>query len=343
MTEPGLVLTTYFGETARCGRHLLSDTLGDLYETHGVQAAILLRAVEGFGGKHRLHTDRFVDIALDLPLISIAIDTTAKIQSVLPEVREQLAGGLLTVERTSLLTDGPDAARGREFPHDEVKLTLVLGRRQQAGGQLAFARAVEVLHQQEASGATVLFGLDGMTHGRRARGRFFSANADVPVIVISIGGRQQIERAFELLSDELDGPLATLERVQTCKRDGILLARPTPVPATEEGVASWQKFTVFAASGARHENHPLGSELIRRLHQSGASGATLARGVWGFSGDHPPHGDRVMTIRRDTPIVATVLCPSETFEQTWPVIDDLTDDHGLVSSETVTVVHPTAV
>ena len=48
--------------------------LVDLYEHHGVKAAVLLRAVEGFGIKHQLHTQRILTLSEDLPLVSVAVD-----------------------------------------------------------------------------------------------------------------------------------------------------------------------------------------------------------------------------------------------------------------------------
>ena len=47
---------------------------------------------------------------------------------------------------------------------------------------------------------------------------------------------------------------------------------------------------------------PLHLEIIRRLRASDAAGATSLRGVWGFHGDQPPHGDKLLQIRRHVPV-----------------------------------------
>jgi hypothetical protein len=44
-------------------------------------------------------------------------------------------------------------------------------------------------------------------------------------------------------------------------------------------------------------------EIIRRLCASRAAGATSLRGIWGFHGDHAPHGDRPLRLRRGVPVV----------------------------------------
>ena len=48
---------------------------------------------------------------------------------------------------------------------------------------------------------------------------------------------------------------------------------------------------VYASEQSRHDERPLYSELVRRLRGAGAAGATTLRGIWGYHGDHAPHGD----------------------------------------------------
>ena len=69
--------------------------------------------------------------------------------------------------------------------------------------------------------------------------------------------------------------------------------RGTSPKQDDAGLGVWQKLMVYAGEQARHGGRPLSSELVRRLREEGASGATSVRGIWGFSGDNPPHGDRL--------------------------------------------------
>ena len=74
-------LTVYFGERDRFNGHLTSDVLLDLFERHEVQAAVLVRATEGFGIKHQLHTQRMLTLSEDLPLVAVAVDTRVEDRS----------------------------------------------------------------------------------------------------------------------------------------------------------------------------------------------------------------------------------------------------------------------
>jgi PII-like signaling protein len=340
MTSDCLKLTVYFGERDRLNGNLTSDVLLDLYQRDGLAAAILVRGTEGFGSKHRLHTQRMLTLSEDLPLVSVAVDSRERIEALLPELRAVLPGGLVTLERARITT-GIDA--DAPLPSDlreAAKLTLYLGRRERAEGRPAHLWAVDALHRHGVAGATVVMGVDGMVHGSRRRARFFSPNADVPMMVISVGSGAAIARALGELARGLERPLLTLERIRVCKRDGATLAEPTHLPETDpSGLGVWQKLMVYSGEHARHGGHPLSIALIHRLRLEGAAGATAVRGIWGYSGDHAPHGDRLLAVRRRVPLVVSLVDRPESMRRWWRVVDELTAETGLVTSEMVPAFH----
>ena len=60
------------------------------------------------------------------------------------------------------------------------------------------------------------------------------------------------------------------------------------------------------------------------------------RGVWGFHGDHAPHGDRLLALRRHVPVMTIAIeAPRSAPSARSTVIDELTREHGLVTSEMV--------
>jgi PII-like signaling protein len=315
-----LKLTTYFGERDRVGGRFLADALLDLYARHDVATSVLLRGAEGFGLKHHLHTDRQLSLSEDLPLVSIAVDSRERIETLLSDVAAMRRHGLVTLERARLLR-GETAP----VPDEETKLTLYLGRGARVGGRPAHEAACELLRQSGVAGASVLLGVDGTVHGRRERARFFAGNAGVPLIVVAVGSGAAIAAALP----ELPAPLATLERVRVCKRDGALVARPHELPETDEhGMPVWQKLTVYTGQ-------PSQGELVRRLRGAGVRGATVLRGIWGFHGAHAPHGDRLLQLRRRVPVVTVVVDRPERIARAFEVIDGFTGERGLVTSEKV--------
>jgi len=207
----------------------------------------------------------------------------------------------------------------------------------------AFIAVCDLLHRRGIAGATTLLGVDGTTHGRRERARFFGRNADVPMMVIAVGSGQQIAGVLPELGGLLRRPLITLERVRVCKRDGELLENPHPLPGSDEhGMALWQKLMIYNSEAALHDGQPIHRAITRQLRRSGASGSTTLRGIWGFHGDHAPHGDRTLQLGRHVPTLTIVIDTPERIAKSFAIVDQLTNERGLVTSEMVPAMRATA-
>ncbi|HTU78578.1 MAG TPA: DUF190 domain-containing protein [Solirubrobacteraceae bacterium] len=336
MNEDCLKLTTYFGERDRTQDGLLGDELLDIYGGNRLQTSILLRGAEGFGRLHHLHTDRLLSLSEDLPVVSIAVDRRERIESMLELILQVKRKGLITLERARLLSGEIGAVQLPEQLGEATKLTVYVGRQEKVYRMAGFAAVTDLLYRRGISGASVLLGVDGTSRGRRARAKFFARNAEVPTMVIAVGPGEKIAQVLPELGGLLQDPLMTLERVRVCKRDGELLAAPHELPGTDEhGLAMWQKLMVYTSHSATHEGHPLHHAIIRRLRESDAAGATTLRGIWGFHGDHAPHGDKFFQITRHVPVVTITVDTPERTARNFQIIDELTQEHGLVTSEMV--------
>jgi PII-like signaling protein len=334
-----LKLTTYFDERHRTDGAFVADALLDLYGRNEVQVSVMLRGAEGFGEKHRRRTDRLLTLSEDLPLVAVAVDTRPRIESLLDEVISLKRHGLITLERARMLTDEAGPVPLPEELHEATKLTIYVGRQERSGSRPAFVAVCDLLHCRGIAGATVLLGVDGTAHGVRRRAQFFGRNAEVPMMVIAVGAGERIAPVLPELASLLAQPLLTLERVRVCKRDGQLLAPPTPLPAADEhGLGVWQKLMIYASEQSRHGRSPLHLELVRRLREGEASGVTCLRGIWGFHGAHPPHGDRLLQLRRHVPMLTIVIDKPERIARSFEIVDELTQQAGLVTSEMVPAV-----
>ena len=334
--QEALKLTTYFGERDRLDGAPVADRLLDLYGEAGLQTSILLRGVEGFGLKHHLHSDRLLTLSEDLPLVSVAVDTRARIEALLPDVQGLKRRGLLTLERARLLSEEIHAVALPEELHEATKLTIYVGRQERVYRQPAFMAICDLLFRRGIAGATAFLGVDGTVRSERQRARFFGRNRDVPMMVIAVGSGERIARVLPELGGLLHRPLLTLERVRVCKRDGELIERPHALPGTDEhGLEIWQKLMIYTSEAAKHGGHAIHASLIRRLRESGIAGATALRGIWGFHGDHAPHGDRALSLARHVPVVTIVVDEPRRIEAAFAIVDELTAERGLVTSEMV--------
>ena len=292
-------LTTYFGE-----RDFISDALLDLYGRHGIATSVLLRGASGFGARHRLRSADLLTPSEDLPLVSVAVDAEERIDALAHEVRALQRTGLVTLQHATATVAEP------------VKLTLYLSRGE------SYRAVTAKLRECGLDGATALLGVDGTIRGERRRASFFGGNAGVPVMLISVAAGDAAARALEAL----DPPFFTLEPIRVCRRDGVALAEPEP------RAGEWHKLMLHSSDHAAHE------QLIRRLRAADTAGATTLRGIWGFHGDHEPHGDHTLQLRRGVPAITVIIDTPEHVARSFEIVSALTPERGLVTSETVPVI-----
>ncbi|WP_167104689.1 DUF190 domain-containing protein [Mycobacterium sp. DL592] len=335
MSDTYLKLTTYFGERQRAGSRFLAEAILDTYAEHEVAASVLLRGIASFGPRHIIRSDQSLTLSEDPPVAIAAVDSEAVIGALVSDVVAMTPRGLITLERARLLDK--DLA-GAPLPDgDAVKLTLYVGRRRRVNGLPAYYAVCDLLHRHGFAGASVFLGVDGTVHGQRRRAHFFSRNTDVPVMIIAVGTSAQVQQVLPGLEAVLYQPLVTVERVQVCKRDGQLLARPPALPAVDaHGRELRQKLMIYTSESTHYDGAPVHRALVRKLWESETvSGATVLRGIWGFHGDHKPHGDKLIQYGRQVPVTTIVVDTPEVIAGCFDLINEVTGSHGLVTSEMV--------
>jgi PII-like signaling protein len=342
VSEDFLELTSYFSEGRGTGRAVAADALVNLYASSEIAASVLLRGTRRFGSGPGLRTGQSLTWPGDLPLLAVAVDARPRIESVLEQTLAMTAPGLVTLEHTCLVDSDVTLSGLRPgSQEEEAKLTVYLGRHEQAYQMPAYEAVCALLYRRCLDGATVLLGVDGTARGLRQRARSLSRRAEVPMMVVAVGPWDQIMTVVPEVCGLVRHPLLTLEPVRICKRGGLVQAVPDRPPdeaepsAAEHHMARWQKLTVFTSQAARHEGQPLHRTLARRLLSAGISGVTTLRGVWGFRGEHAPHGDSALRRGRHVPAVTIVIDTPDRIPAAFTIIDELTADRGLVTSEII--------
>ncbi|MEC9322946.1 MAG: DUF190 domain-containing protein [Actinomycetota bacterium] len=317
-----LTLTAYFAERERHGGRSLAEELLDRYDQQSVATSVMLRGIASFGPAHVVRSDRSLSLSEDPPVTLTAVDSADRIIPLAEEVAGVVDRGVLTLERGRTL---PDPASS-----DDVRLSVYLGRRQRVAGAAGYLRVCEVFHRLGFLSAEVFLGVDGTVSGERRRARFFSRNADVPLIVVGVGTAAQAEAALTELRPHLADPLITLERIVVCKNAGPVMAEPGRVPG------GYLKVTVRTDEDSRHDGTPVHRALVSRLMQTDhANGATVLRSIWGYHGAQAPHGDQLFQLARHVPVSTVIVDTAESIAASYPVIDELTVTHGLVTCEIV--------
>jgi PII-like signaling protein len=313
-------LRFHFGERDRDGDGPLDAAVMDACARRGVRAAALLRGVEGFGGRQRMRTERLLSLSEDAPLVAVAVGEAGLIEALAEEIGGMASGGLMTTTDIAATSAGGVAISVVGAPEDEVKVTIWGPR---SGSGSPHLGAVASLKRHGAVAATVLLGLDGVLDGERRRARFVGANREVPAMTVAVGERAAINAALA----ELDTPasLVTVEAVESYSR----------IAGASHHTDAARRVTLVTSEIAAGDSQPLYLEFISRLRAEGAPGATALRGVWGFSGDREPHGDRVLALRRDVPLLVETVDVAERAAHWAELASSLAGDAGLVHLQAV--------
>jgi len=65
--------------------------------------ATVLRGVGGFGSSSVYHTDKILRLSQDLPIVVEVIESTERIEQILPRLDEMVEGGLITLEKVRVI------------------------------------------------------------------------------------------------------------------------------------------------------------------------------------------------------------------------------------------------
>ena len=106
LTEDAVLLRIFIGEDDRYeGQALHQAIVLKAREMH-LAGATVLRGAVGFGRSSRLHTARILRLSEDLPVVIEIVDAKQKIDAFLPVLDPMMSGGLVTLEKATVLRYG---------------------------------------------------------------------------------------------------------------------------------------------------------------------------------------------------------------------------------------------
>jgi PII-like signaling protein len=339
--EDAAVLTSYFRDRHGAGAKFVGGAVADGDRRPLVAAGIWLRGIEGYGpDRSRPGSEHVYPFPDDPPLIAVAADTRPRIEALLYEVVELTQAPLITLERARLLSGEIEPLRLRESATEATRLTIYCTHADRVYQVPAFEAACELLYRRGVAGATVLPGTGGIADGWRQRASFLRHDGDAPMMIVAVSSGERIGMVLPELGGLFRHPLMTVSTVRACLRDGQFINRPETLPAEDAaavpaGMASRVKLTVYTSEAARHDGQPVHRAIAYRLRSAGVSGATSVRGIWGFHGDHTPHGGHFRRPGHHVPVVITVIDAPERIAAAFDVIAAFGPALSLVTAEAV--------
>src|ERR1044071_4269156 len=98
-----VLLRIFIGESDRWNHKPLYEAIVLKARESHLAGATVLRGPMGFGKSSRLHTAKILQLSMDLPIVIQIVDSEDKIQGFLPQLKEMLKGGLVTLERVRVV------------------------------------------------------------------------------------------------------------------------------------------------------------------------------------------------------------------------------------------------
>jgi PII-like signaling protein len=102
LPENGHLLRIFIGEGDKHEGKPLFEWLVREAKRQGLAGATVLRGMEGYGAKSRIHTAKLLELSTDLPIIIEIVDELQKIEDFLQTIDHAVTEGLATVEKVHI-------------------------------------------------------------------------------------------------------------------------------------------------------------------------------------------------------------------------------------------------
>ena len=99
-------VTVYIGESDRWAGKPLHMAILDVLKAADCAGATVTRGIAGFGSHSRIRTASIVDLSADLPLIVEWVDDPARVERVMPKIKEMVAEGMITTQQVEVVAYG---------------------------------------------------------------------------------------------------------------------------------------------------------------------------------------------------------------------------------------------
>jgi PII-like signaling protein len=97
------LMRIHIGESDKWHGKPLYEAIVVMLRKEKFSGVTVLRGVAGYGGSSIYHTDKILRLSQDLPIILEVVESTARIEGILPRLDEMVEGGLITLEKVRVI------------------------------------------------------------------------------------------------------------------------------------------------------------------------------------------------------------------------------------------------
>lgn len=97
------LMRIHIGESDKWHGKPLYEAIVEMLRKEKFSGVTVLRGVAGYGGSSIYHTDKILRLSQDLPVILEVVESTERIEQILPRLDEMVEGGLITLEKVRVI------------------------------------------------------------------------------------------------------------------------------------------------------------------------------------------------------------------------------------------------
>ena len=188
----------------------------------GISGATVTRGIAGFGTDHKLHTNRLVELADEMPIKIEFVESAERVEEVLPKLTEIASHGLIEIQDTTVINPAAEKKRP-QAPPTIVKLQsatkimrILVGESDRWQDKPLHQALVEALRANDIAGVTVYRGILGYGANRRIH-KDSALSHDAPILLTVVDTEEKLRAFFPVLDRMVKQGMIVLSDAEVIK------------------------------------------------------------------------------------------------------------------------------
>ncbi len=97
------LMRIHVGESDKWEGHSLYEEIIKMLRAENFSGVTVLRGIGGYGSSSRYHSDKILRLSQDLPMVIEVVESSERIERVLPRLDQMVEGGLITLEKVRVI------------------------------------------------------------------------------------------------------------------------------------------------------------------------------------------------------------------------------------------------
>ncbi len=228
MLKPGsaLKVVIYLGEAEQSHHRAAFLLVLDFLFYRGVAGATVTRGIAGFGADRHLQAASLIEASDNLPIKIEFIESEARVQELLPKLRELVGHGMIAAQPVEVLqapqahtpAPAPEPLAFRELRGKAKLMRIYVSESDQWHGQPLHEAIVQSLRAHDMAGATVYRGILGYgASGRMHQERRLPWSHDCPLMLSVVDDEAKIRAYLPVIEEMVAEGLLVLSDVEVIK------------------------------------------------------------------------------------------------------------------------------